>query len=204
MSARNSCQICLLTNNIYIYIYILFEDLNVKWKYVICKSEKRIGDNFPKAFEIPLEIDMLVQTKDVQPCADYIETELRQWFKKGYTTIRRSDAKDRVGVILYFCYKEILYFDIQTARQFSLSDEFNVKCIENRELSNNKSYYQCQPKYDLLIRATEYVKNEQKIWHKDYIREHVRDFDKEVYDYSFENSQDGMAKDVISLIDELK
>lgn len=189
---------------IYIYIYKLFENLNEKWNYTICKSEKRIGDNFPMSFEMPIEIDMLVQAKDVHPCADYIESELRQWFKRGYTTIKRCDAKDRVGVILSFCYKEILYFDIQTARQFSLSDEFNVKCIEHRKLSNNNCYYQCQPKYDLLIRAIEYVKNKQKIWHKDYIQEHVRDFDKEVYDYSFEKSQDGMANDVMSLIDELK
>ena len=82
--------------------------------------------------------------------------------------------------------------------------DFHELCIENRKLSANKGYYECPPSFDLIIRASEFINKKNKVWHKEYIKEHINEYSDDLLEIAFTNMEKSLAKDVRQFLEEMK
>jgi hypothetical protein len=164
-----------------------------------------MNKNFPKTFIIPSELDIIVLPSEMEACVNNVESLFQNIFLKGYQVQKRMISEQHVGIVLYCHHKEILYFDIQTTHDLFLSEKFNDICIMERILAENDHYYICLPKYDLLIRALEYIKYNHKYWHRDYIKKHINDYDETALNWAIEDDFiRGKVKQLMNEINESK
>lgn len=182
----------------------LFENLNKRWEYVICKTEKRIAPNFPYYYYYYSDADILINKEDMAECADFIEKWLKQKYTDSWFHVDRVFGEETLGIILKLRGLRIIYFDLQTTEHFGMSSNFNTQCIENRCLSTNKGFYFAPPPFDMIIRTSEYARNTHKTWHREYIKEHINEYDENLFNVAFPNMNDDLAKHSKQVINDIQ
>ena len=178
----------------------LFDELNKKWNYVICKTEKRIAPNFPYYYYYYSDADIIIEKKDISACADYIEQWLKQKYTDNWFHVDRVSTSNSIGVILKLRGFRIIYLDLQTTEHFGMTKDFTRKCISMRIKSENAKYYVCPPEIDILIRAVEYLNANYKVWHREYIIEHILSFREDILRIAFGEENSVFTENVKQLI----
>lgn len=157
----------------------IFQDFNTQYKYVVIKAEKRLAPSFPYYYNHYSEVDVLVAGVEVESAADWMCANLSAMYNNDdWWHISKEIRQDgTVMANVYLDSYRMLCMHFQTTEKFETKSSFNGVCIANRELSTNGAYYILPSNYDIIIRAYEYLKNPAKVWHYQFIKEHVNEFD---------------------------
>ena len=180
----------------------LFEEMNKRWDYVICKTEKRIAPDFPYYYYYS-DADIVIDSEKMLECADYIEKWLKEKYKESWFHVDRVKSSNNIGVILKLRGFRIIYFDLQTAEHFGFSSGFTKKCLLMRIKSDNEKYFVCPPNVDILIRATEFIREPNKVWHREYIKENIKEYNENLLTVAFVDESCELAWKVRQLIKDL-
>ncbi len=127
--------------------------------------------DFPEHIPIGKDADILCSSEDVQDLIKEVIEMCRKY--KDYNIVVIHEA---AGTRLRIQWGRVLVYQVDIAYEIQgLESSFVEDALSTRQ--QHGMYYTLDPRYEYIYRVNTFRKNMSKSYHKDYLKEHMKDFD---------------------------
>ena len=148
-----------------------------KYKYAFVKVDvPYMPASFPDRIPVGKDADILCDENDI----GRIETEIRESISR-YSQYRIVFVKEDHGVRIRLQQGDTLFYQIDISSRIDSDKGFFVQnALEGRKLTE-KGYYILAPEYEFVYRAISLYKNPEKQHHRDYLKNHIDDYESNIF-----------------------